>query len=859
MSFWKRSVDGGEGMQSGMTPRALVATVLCMLLAGMYTQYSMVILGEYYMIPEAAMPIPAFNAILLLLLLVGVFGALFKVRILTKAELVCVMFATVMSVPLMTQGFWHRFIGVTSAPLRNNSFDYIDAYSDTFWPHGPNILADALEAAAGERVQPDGVTWGEVEYEEGESAVLPTISNNAAGDERYISFQIPVTRGDAGSIVPENPHLVSFLAHTVDDEAETEIICRAFVDDSPAPTKLVSGRRADKKTYLHKKGFVRMGIYGVMLGENCQSNVTLQIGIRGRGSLTIADPKLMSVHALETAFRGRKMIKESDYNALPPEERPAGVVVKPDNMWSLKGLTFIIKGYIPLREWLGPAAVWGSYLLFLCTAFFCMNTMMRRKWADSERYPMPNTRIPLAMIGVGDEEDRPFAAIWRNKYAWAGLVFALVFGYLKGGSYYNPRIPDPHLFFYANHYISNPVFGGMFNVLCEFSLFICTVAIFFELNVLLSIVVGFWIARSFYFIGHVTKLDMYSGFPWFEQQMVGTYIGYFLVILFLSRKYIWGIIADAFKGKERDRGEPMSARVALVLFILCHFGVAGWAVYTGSSVLSMLLLFCFLVAVGFIAAKYRAECGTPFCYFTPYNAMLFVGACGGMAVFGSRGMLASLILSGFLTVTVFYLIPGMQFEAIEIGRRMRIKPRHIIYTCLLGLAGGLFIGGWVFLSNAYTYGGDNIKFQWAFNGLNWYLQSYRTTLGNATSEWLNESAQVATGGGADWGTRMMGISGGIMVILAVLRQFFSGFWFHPIGFLLGFTHLNDGANWGSLLAAWAIKALVLKLGGARAVRNGLYPFFVGSFIGCIITVMTFTVSNGVLAAIGSQLFYPYYP
>jgi hypothetical protein len=394
----------------------------------------------------------------------------------------------------------------------------------------------------------------------------------------------------------------------------------------------------------------------------------------------------------------------------------------------------------------------------------------------------------------------------------------------------------------------------MFKVPFEFSLFICSIAIFFELNVLLSIVVGYWLVRSIYFFGHVTTIDLNSGFPWFEEQSIGAYIGYFIVVIALSRKYIWGIVRDAFKGTAREPGDAFSARVALALFVLCHAGVVGWALYTGSSVISMLLMFCFLVLVGFVAAKYRAECGSPFGYFSPYNSMLFVAACGGMAVFGTSGMLVSLILSGFLTVTVFYLIPGMQFEIIQIGKRMRIQPRHIVYTCLLGLLGGLFIGGWVFLSNAYTYGGDNIKFQWAFNGLDWFMNGFRSTLTGATADWIRAGAgnTVET---ANWGQRTMVGMGVLMVILTVLRQFFAGFWFHPLGLLLGTTHLNDGANWGTLLVAWAIRSLVLKIGGAQAVRSKLQPFFIGAFVGCLLSIAAFSVINSIAFRTGSTYFY----
>ena len=84
---------------------------------------------------------------------------------------------------------------------------------------------------------------------------------------------------------------------------------------------------------------------------------------------------------------------------------------------------------------------------------------------------------------------------------------------------------------------------------------------------------------------------------------------------------------------------------------------------------------------------------------------------------------------------------------------------------------------------------------------------------------------------------------GVTAVLTVLRHFLSGFWFHPIGFMLGWTNMDGGAPWGTLLVAWLIRYATLKIGGARAVRDRLLPFFTGVFIGCMLSVAIFTVVN----------------
>jgi hypothetical protein len=840
----------------GLTPRSLFASLFCMLLAGIYTQYSMVIIAEGNQSPEQVLPVPAMAVLLLLVGVIGALYALFKVRMLTRAELLCVTFTLFFSVPLMTQGMWHRFVGLIAAPLRTSSFDYIDAYNENLWPHGPNVLQGRLVEG---RVETSGNApiWAELEYEEGRRARLPRLKNTTPDEVSSVSIVVPAAeQGDIRGVA--NPHLVSILARATGMEAESLIFCRVYADGADSGNELFSERKAEKKTYLHKRGFVRVGAYGMPLADQCRSTLRVEFGLRGRGEVILADPKGMSVAAIEGAFRGRPIMVQSEYERLPPADRPPGMIVKPDRLWSLAGLKFLVGGYIPLREWLRPALVWSAFVLLLAAACFAVNVIMRKKWAESERYPLPNVRIPLALIGAEEPGESALGRVWSNPYMWAGFGVAVFWGGLKGWHAFNPAVPDLSIDIALGPYVQNPVWGGMFNTSFSVSLFIVSIAVFFELNVLISMVLGYWICRSVFWIGQVTNLKVNIGFPWRDQQAVGAYLGYFFIVLALSRKYLVSVFKAAVRGDAREEGDTLSSRAAVGLLLGCCLGALIWGRMVGASLLSMGVYFGFLVMLGFVTSKFRAECGLPFGYFTPYNAMLIVSLCGGLPVFGAEGMLVALLLSGFLSVTVFFLVPGAQFELIQLGKRMRIQPRHIIYTALIGILGGLFIGGWVFLSNAYAFGGDNIRFQWAFNGLNWFMQTFRSELGTTTAAWLRESSPAAVGG-TDWGARMMVAWGAIAMILTVLRQLFSGFWFHPIGFILGSSNMMEGAVWGSLLVAWAVRGLVLKVGGATSVKNKLQPFFVGVFVGSLVVLMLFSVVNSLSVTHGATQLYQEIP
>jgi len=97
--------------------------------------------------------------------------------------------------------------------------------------------------------------------------------------------------------------------------------------------------------------------------------------------------------------------------------------------------------------------------------------------------------------------------------------------------------------------------------------------------------------------------------------------------------------------------------------------------------------------------------------------------------------------------------------------------------------------------------------------------------------------------------------GGVTMLLTVVRQFFSGFWFHPVGFILGSSHMMTDFAWGSVLTAWVIRSLVLKFGGATSVRHKLQPFFVGAFVGSVLVLVLFLFINSWSAASGSPNMY----
>ena len=829
-----------NGFRPGITIASLVVSFFALLLMAMLGQQATVLLNLSFPL-EHSLAAPAVQVLVLLTFVVGLVYLVAKVRILSRAELLCVFFAMVMAAPLMTQGFWQRIISITATIPRSGDFTKLDSLNDRLWPHGRNLLADALTEGRREQLVAAGqLTWEDVEFEKDRRAAVAVLRNDRKDQVTSVRVRVPVQSAAVAGVAVGESYLVSALVRAQDLTGDSFYYCRAHADGAAEFSELFRDTVSAKVTFAHQTGFVRVGTYGVKFSSAAREFVDLEFGLMGPGQLELWDPKLFNVEALEAAYTGRVMVRQSEYDRLPPEDR-GGLLVKPDNMWSLAGLKFVLGGYIPWGDWWEPLATWSALFGLITLAMLAVNVIMRRQWADNERYPFPLTRVPLALLGEEGEEAGALPAIWKNPLMWIGFGVTLVWCLLRLWNFYNPKVPDVNLSIPLLPYFTDPKWGGMWNnVTFSVTAIYLGLALFMELNVLLSLVVGYFFYRSMFRLGAMTGWNANTDFPYGYNQMVAAYITYGLLIIFFTRKYLSQVLRAALKGdKEASAGEIFTYRTAFIVLALTIVGAMMWGRWLAISPLAILVYFLYILVTGFVAAKFRTECGAPWGYYTPSNAFLFLTLVGGFGVFGADGMLVCVIASFLLFETVFFLLPGMQLELAELGRRFQVKPRHLLYTCLLGLGGGLVIGGWVFLSNAYSLGGDTVSYKWAFDTKSWYFNQYNVSINEATGQLLGQhTAHAETGiSPRNWAYTF---AVAMTTILTVLRQYFAGFWFHPFGYIMGSTFMMMNV-WGSCLLAWAIRLTVLKLGGAATVKNRLIPFAVGVFLAGVFMYLVMTI------------------
>ncbi len=846
----------------GVTALSLSTIILGLIVIGFMIQVGNVHADASFLIGGLfALPLRPVMFVVPLILISGLVFYLTKKSLYSRAEMICVLAALLMVPPIMTEGFWSLAVGGMITIPQSSDMVKLDGYSDKMWPHGANILEGVLdyEDARQDQLAVQGsLSWKKFQVDSGKHVATPLLKNETPDTTAAIRIPLPLFQQDKQYLLLDEPYLLTVLARAENLEAESYYYCRIFYDDTEQfATEVFASRETAQPGYLRPGGFIRKGAYGVKFEAAVNQIAYIELGLVGRGNVAFADLKLMSVSVIEELFDGRKVVSQAEYDALPAKLR-GRVLVKPASMFSLAGLKMILGGGIPLREWTNPAIFWLGYIVLLLSGTFAVAVIMRKQWLENERFPMPVAQIPIRLLGLNTTDEEELAsgklpAIWLNRLMWAGFGVSFFWCVMKIWAAYNSSVPNMSINVPLGPYFSDPSWGGMWNISFKVCSIFLAIGIFMELNILGTIVLGFFLYRAQLWFGHANGLTSVAGYPFQGDQMNGSYLFYALLVIFFTRKYLWRVVKRAVQGGRLpgEEEEVLSYRSAMITLLLCFAGVAVWAHWAGVGVAGMLVFYMVMLLVAFVAAKLRAECGVPFSTYFPWAIFMLVPLFGGAPLVIPAGFLFLAMISELFGIRSFMLVPGIQLEMIELGRRARVVPRHMLYVCALGLLGAWLVGGWFMLSNAYNTGlggttaanaGANAmskKAHW-FRSYGNYIKNAEQTVLPATVVGGGNEGTVKGGGRVRPETWALLYGAGTVTAVTVLRQFFAGFWFHPIGLLVGPTWMVQEA-WGSLLLAWLVRLVVLKLGGAATVRNKLLPFATGIFLGGTASYLLYVV------------------
>ncbi len=854
-----RSVKS-TGFQQGLTIRSLSVMIFGLLLMGMWVQYEEVHNMTGGPIAENAPPNSAMGVILFILLISGLLFLLRRSLRLVPAELVVIYAALLVGAPLMSQGMWYRLFGLLSTIPHNQDFKSYESLPPMLWPHGENLIGngrfvdklDGFTHTGGGSVAWQPIAW------KGNSYTCPVLSND--GDTKAqasLRVTLPRMAGSVEQLVPGEQYFFSCLVKAEQLKPDSLYFVKMQVDNGRL-NSLVMRAQETPKTFALPSGFFRIGASPITLPRQLHDSLHLYIGLSGPGKLAIHDVQFFNAMAVEGGFLGRNIVRRQNLEKLDRSERDF-TLVKPDNMWSLAGLYYLLQGYIPIKQWALPVLAWLALVGALFLGFFGLNVLMRRQWVEHERFTFPLNIVPRYLFGgkVGDD-DHP-GGLLRNRLMWLGFGLTFIIVTLKGLHFYYPALPpflwsDVWAQLAVKDNFTNPMLTTFFQSVRFSVVFsLLAIALLAQTDILFSIWSSYLLFQFLPFFGKVLNFQKYAGYPWAFQQAIGAFIAYAVLALVAARRHLAAVFAHVM-GRQQldDSGEVVSYRGALWCLAISLLLFAAWGIWTKMGALASLLFFGYMLIIGFAGSKIRAECGLPFGYWAPYFNMMFLSAVGGFVVFGATGMLVATMASGFMSVSCFFFISPVQVEMMELGRFFRVRPRDIGHGLLLGLLGGVLIGGFVFLCWTYGFGADNRATQFAYKQ-DFYYRGYRALEAAADSR-VTSNTQIAPANAPlnfvhNVDAKGIGIGFVVTCVLSFLRGLFPWFPLHPLGYVLA-TSFFATYVWSTCFVAWIIRVLVFRIAGTRAVRNGLLPFAVGMFLACVVSVVLFTCVGWCLRSLG---------
>jgi len=874
------SDSSSQSPSRAFNARSLGIGLAAMVVLVMWSHWHNVLSVNRTPLNDNSPPVGGFGVFLLIFVMVLLFEAFNRRLRLPRGELIVIYTMLLMAAPWVGHGIWYRFPGlIFTIPRDGNQARLFFHYSDKLWPHGPQLVEngkfDQNPPFKGYRLE-----IAPTKDEEPQPAPLPApgqvtiqdLPDNPQGIRRCVQlrtkedemlllrYRIPAVRNGKAVVVPGENFLIAYLYKVEGAKGSTVLNCYIETDKKDKTT-VNTINRDTKVGFSSPAGFFPYTNSKVVIPDRMEKFVDIVFEFRGAGAVSLSDIRFYNNEGIQSFYQGRAEIAESDYEKLPLNDR-ARVDARPDRMWSLRGLLHRLRGGIPLDQWREPALMWGSMIMAVFLALLALMVIMRRQWADNERFGFPMLIVPRSLLEeLKGPDGQWFFPLFRRRITWVGFGIAF-FLILTQGLHHYIRFPtirtqvDLAKFFENNRPLYS-FFRGFYWHPFNISLIVLPIAFFIDLELLGSILLCFLICQLPYYLREdiFPRWKSIPDFPFVRAQHTGAYVALAVITLYAARRHLKAVFRRVFRNDPDavdDSGEAWTYRSMVTLLIACTVFFCWWFQAIGVGAWKGLLYFLFLLACGLSTARIRTEFGAPWSYLTPYTPLIIFTALGGAYLFGIDFLVILIVSGGFMCSASYLLCAPTQVEMLQLARLFHIDARSVGKAAIVGALGGLILGGALLLAIGYSKGGMNNPYlnDWVAN------QRFQIRLVTREVALQDQRYQRARETGEAYGNfpdkpRLiaLGASFIVTVLLFVAKSTWVNFPLHPVGYILANTYFINMV-WGSLFVAMIIKFVALKAGGVMTVRKTMTPFFVGVFMGAVASYIFWDVIGLILNAFG---------
>ena len=508
-------------------------------------------------------------------------------------------------------------------------------------------------------------------------------------------------------------------------------------------------------------------------------------------------------------------------------------------------------GDVPWSAWARPLGTWLPLVLLTGTCMVCLAVVVHRQWSAHEKLRYPIAEVTATLL----QPDRLKPPLYRSRGFWVALVVVMGLHGINGIHAWFPESIEVPLF--VNFSAIGQIWPSVWKV--DFAgawmsprIYFTAIGIAFFIASDVSLSVG--LTHTIYVIiasvlvarGVSLSTDYYSGGP-MAWQRFGSAVAFACIIFYVGRRYYFEVMGRAFgrRGSETASTAAVWAmRVGLVSATALVVGLT-----LAGMTWSLAILFVLLMLLSFlIVSRVTAETGLFFIQLRWIPIGILLGLLGGRAI-GPEGLLVVGLASAVLCLDpsqalMPYLINGLrlcELTGIKTGRAA--SASWVVYVVGIGLA--VTVGLWA-------------NYNWGSTGDYWSLERIPKNIFDTAnrevsavslagelpvSEQLAPLQRVLEARPKPGFLAAAGIGFVVLLVVASLRLRFTWWPLHPVVFLLMATYPAMILG-PSFLVGWAIKTVILRLGGQR-VYDSAKPVMIGMIAGELLGAAIFVIIGGI--------------
>jgi hypothetical protein len=465
-----------------------------------------------------------------------------------------------------------------------------------------------------------------------------------------------------------------------------------------------------------------------------------------------------------------------------------------------------------VRPWIMPLGLWIPTILVMVGIMFCLNVLVRKAWIEETKLSFPVVRLPLAMLGA----DVP--RFFSSRLLWIGVTIPVVLGTLNGLHQLYPVVP---YFQTRSHLLPrlNPPWSGLYGTYISYYPFQVGLAYFVPVDVAFSCWFFYLFVRFQNVIGIYFGLWRLRGFPYLNEQCIGAWTTYAILLLYLTRShwkrfpYRWAL------------GGCVIGLVALLWF---------WRA-VGMSIIPSVATIAAYYLLALAITRIRAEAASQHTVWDLEPRYLFGLVDSRLLTRGD--FVGGALMHWYWRLNRSHQMPT-QLESLKIGDVLGLKPRGLTGALLSATVASALAAVWAYLHIIYREGGTAKCIGFArWTGLEAF-------------NWLQ--SMLSVGNAFDWHRLVAVLSAsGLTLGLWGLQVRSSWLLLHPLGYCAGPWLVW---SWFPFMMAWALKSLILRYGGQPAYRR-LTPFFLGLILGDYMTGAVWAILGPAMQVQGYQVFH----